>query len=191
VSAPAPSPSPSPPPAPPASLSDDFDLLSPAPAADAAGQARARDLEAQLASRRTLLGLHQAAGFANLAGVTAAVVLGQLNFSDKYGGGGDTEKWAGAHRVAAYSSAGIFAATGILALLAPSPFDKPLRLSNATVHKTCMAVATAGMVAQVLLGIAASRTEGQLSQRDWALAHQIIGWTTAAATAGGFLAITW
>ena len=94
-------------------------------------------------------------------------------------------------KVAAYGSAGIFAATGLLALLAPSPLDQPTRLSSATVHKTCMAVATAGMVAQVALGIVAASKEGRLSQRDYALAHQIIGYTTAVATAGGFIAITW
>ena len=66
-----------------------------------------------------------------------------------------------------------------------------MRLSTATVHKTCMAVATAGMVAQVVLGLVAASKEGKLSQRDFALAHQIIGYTTAAATAGGFVAITW
>jgi hypothetical protein len=176
---------------PPPSASDDFDLLAPAPVLDAAQLAQAKVLEEKLATRRTLLGLHQVAGFVNLAGVTAAVVLGQLNYSDKYGGGGDTEKWHTAHKVAAYGSAGIFAATGLLALLAPSPIDQPTRLSTATVHKTCMAVATAGMVAQVVLGIVAASKQGSISQRDYALAHQVIGYTTAVATAGGFVAITW
>jgi len=179
-----------PPPAPPTS-SDDFDLLAPAPVLDAAQLAQAKVLEEKLATRRTMLGLHQVAGFVNLAGVTTAVVLGQLNYHDKYGGGGDTEKYIKAHAIAAYSSAGIFAATGLLALLAPSPIDQPTRLSTATVHKSLMAVATAGMVAQVVLGVVAAAKQGNISQRDYALAHQIVGYTTAVATAGGFVAITW
>jgi hypothetical protein len=177
-------------PAPPAAA-DDFDLLAPAPVLDAAQLAQAKALEEKLLLRRKLLGLHQVAGFVNLAGVTAAVVLGQLNYNDKYGGGGDTEKWIKPHAIAAYSSAAIFAATGLLALFAPSPIDQPTRLSTATVHKACMAVATAGMVAQVVLGIVAASKQGQISQRDYALAHQVIGYTTAVATAGGFVAITW
>jgi hypothetical protein len=177
-------------PAPPAA-SDDFDLLAPAPVLDAAQLAQAKVLEEKLATRRTMLGVHQVAGFVNLAGVTAAVVLGQLNYNDKYGGGGDTEKYIKPHAIAAYGSAAIFTATGLLALLAPSPIDQPTRLSTATVHKTCMAVATAGMVAQVVLGIVAAGKQGNISQRDYALAHQVIGYTTAVATAGGFIAITW
>jgi hypothetical protein len=175
----------------PVASSDDFDLLAPAPVLDKAQLAQANLLEEKLATRRTMLGLHQIAGFVNLAGVATAVVLGQLNYNDKYAGGGDTEKYITAHKVAAYGSAGIFAATGLLALLAPSPIDQPTRLSTATVHKTCMAVATAGMVAQVVLGIVAASKNGSLSQRDYALAHQVIGYTTAVATAGGFIAITW
>ncbi len=175
----------------PVSSSDDFDLLAPAPVFDKAQLAQAHLLEEQLATRRTMLGVHQIAGFVNLAGVATAVVLGQLNYNDKYAGGGDTEKYITAHKVAAYGSAGIFAATGLLALLAPSPIDQPTRLSTATVHKTCMAVATAGMVAEVVLGIVAASKNGSLSQRDFALGHQIIGYTTAVATAGGFIAITW
>ena len=194
-----PAPAPAPPPAAPVvlelpaplSASDDFDLLAPAPVLDPAQLAQARVLEEKLATRRAMLTAHQIAGFVNLAGVATATVLGQLNYSDKYAGGGDTEKYRTAHKVAAYSSAGIFAATGLLALLAPSPIDQPTRLSTATVHKTCMAVATAGMVAQVVLGVVAASKNGSLSQRDFALAHQVIGYTTAAATAGGFIAIVW
>ena len=170
---------------------DDFDLLAPAPVFDAAQLAQAQETERKLATRRTLLGWHQLAGFVNLAGVATAVVIGQLNYTDKYGGGGDTEKWHTAHQIAAYGSAGIFAATGLLALFAPSPIDQPVRLSNATVHKSFMAVASAAMVAEVVLGIVTARKQGQISQRDLALAHQIIGYTAAVSTAGGFIAITW
>jgi hypothetical protein len=194
---PTPAPLPPPPltlvpaPAPPPAASDDFDLLAPAPVLDAAQLAQAKVLEEKLATRRTMLGVHQIAGFVNLAGVTAAVVLGQLNYNDKYAGGGDTEKYIKPHAIAAYGSAAIFTATGLLALLAPSPIDQPTRLSTATVHKACMAVATAGMVAQVVLGIVAAGKQGNISQRDFALAHQVVGYTTAVATAGGFVAITW
>jgi len=136
------------------------------------------------------LGLHQWAGFATLATMTATVVVGQLNYADKYGGGGDTGKYRTAHQVLAYGTTGFFAAAGVLALLAPSPFEKPLRLDTATLHKVSMIVATGGMVAQVVLGIVTAHSEGSLSQRDFALAHQIIGYTTWAATTAGFLVLT-
>ena len=120
----------------------------------------------------------------------ATTVLGQLDYSDKYGGGGDTGKWLLAHRVASYGTAGIFTAAGLLALFAPTPFERGTHLDTATLHKTCMAVATAGMIAQVALGIATAHSEGRLDQRDLALAHQLIGYTTLAATTAGFLMLT-
>jgi hypothetical protein len=60
----------------------------------------------------------------------------------------------------------------------------------AMLHKTAMGVATAGMVAQILLGIATAGKEGSVSQRDLALAHQIVGFTTFGATVVGFGVLT-
>ena len=53
-----------------------------------------------------------------------------------------------------------------------------------------MLVATAGMASEIVLGVVTSRSEGRISQRDFALAHQIIGYTTLAATTAGFLVFT-
>jgi hypothetical protein len=46
------------------------------------------------------------------------------------------------------------------------------------------------MASQVILGVITSRSEGKISQRDFALAHQIIGYTTLAATTAGFFVLT-
>ena len=168
----------------------DFDLLAPQKPPDEAAKERDRELMQQLGQRRTMLQLHQIGGYATLATVTAAVVLGQVNYLDKYGGGGDTGRWMTPHAIAAFTAAGVFTATGLLALFAPSPLEKPLRFDTATLHKIAMAVATAGMVAQIVLGPITGSKEGQLSQRDFALAHQIVGYTTLVATYTGFLVLT-
>jgi len=168
----------------------DFDLLAPRKAPDEATRARDAELMQQLGRRRTMLQLHQLGGYATMATVTAAVVLGQVNYLDKYGGGGDTGRWITPHAIAAFTAAGVFTATGLLAVLAPSPLEKPLRVDTATLHKVAMAVAAAGMAAQVVLGPITASKEGQLSQRDFALAHQIIGYTTLLATYTGFLVLT-
>ena len=167
----------------------DFDLLAPRKAPDEATRARDAELMQQLGRRRTMLQLHQLGGYATMATVTAAVVLGQVNYLDKYGGGGDTGRWITPHAIAAFTAAGVFTATGLLAVLAPSPLEKPLRVDTATLHKVAMAVAAAGMAAQVVLGPITASKEGQLSQRDFALAHQIIGYTTLLATYTGFLVL--
>ena len=114
---------------------DDFELLPPEKPPDAAAVARQAELSRTLSTRRQILRLHQLGGFATLATMTATVIVGQLNYMDKYGGGGDTGKYRLTHQVLAYSTSGVFAATGLLALFAPSPFDKPLRFDTATLHK--------------------------------------------------------
>ncbi|MFL5309911.1 MAG: hypothetical protein ACJ79H_05590 [Myxococcales bacterium] len=175
---------------PPAAADQDFDLLAPQKAPDEATRARDRELMQQLGRRRTMLQLHQLGGYATMATLTAAVVLGQINYLDKYGGGGDTGRWITPHAIAAFTAAGVFTATGLLAILAPSPLEKPGRVDTVTLHKIAMAVATAGMIAQVVLGPLTASKEGQLSQRDFALAHQIVGYTTLVATYAGFLVLT-
>jgi hypothetical protein len=169
---------------------DDFNLLTPEKKPDAAALARQARIQSEVERRRTLLRLHQIGGYATLATMTATVVLGQLNYIDKYGGGGDVGTYRTPHRLVAYTAAGVFAATGILAVIAPNPFDKPLRLDTATLHKASMIVATAGMASQIVLGMLTAGKEGRVAQRDFALAHQIVGYTTLAATAAGFLVLT-
>ena len=188
--APQEAPAPQTPPEEKVSPGQDFDLLAPPKPPDEATRQRELEVMHELQRRRTMLHFHQIGGYATLATVTAAVVLGQLNYLDKYAGGGDTGRWITPHAIAAFTAAGVFTATGLLAVLAPSPLPKPLRLDTATLHKIAMAVATAGIVAQVVLGPITASKEGQLSQRDFALAHQIIGYTTLAATYAGFLVLT-
>lgn len=181
-----------PPPAPPAKPSkndDDFDLLPPEKAPDEAALARQAELTRSLSLRRDLLRLHVLGGFATVGSMAATVIVGQLNYNDKYGGGHDTGKYHFAHQVLAYGTSGIFAATGLLALFAPSPFEKQLRLDTSTLHKVSMLVATGAIAAQIVLGIVTARSQGSISQRDFALAHQIIGYATLAATATGFVVL--
>jgi hypothetical protein len=166
---------------------DDFDLLPKEKVPDAAVQ---QELIHKLELRRKMLQLHQLGGFVTLGLMGTTVVLGQLNYSDKYGGGGDTERFMVWHRWFGISTAVVFAATGALAVFAPSPLEKRVRFDTATVHKVSLAVATAGMIAQIILGPVIASKQGQLSQRDFALAHQIVGYTTLIATSAGAVAFT-
>ena len=172
------------------SFPDDFDLLPKEKLPDAAGQARAAEIERKIGLRRKLLQLHQLGGFLTLGALTLTVVSGQLNYQDKYGGGGDTARFRQLHLLSSYGAAAIFATTGLLAILAPNPTDKPVRLDTATLHKIFLAIATAAMVSEVVLGPLTGSAEGTLRQRDLALAHQIIGYTALASTAAGFFVLT-
>jgi len=169
---------------------DDVDLLPKPAAPDPAEAARLQELDRSLQQRRTMLQYHQLGGMLTVASLGATVIFGQLNYNDKYGGGGDTGQWANWHKYSAFLSAGIFAATGALAIFAPSPLPKPARLDTVMVHRIAMGVATAGLVTQIILGVVTAGKGGSASQKDFAMAHQIVGYTTFAATAVGFAVLT-
>jgi hypothetical protein len=169
---------------------DDFDLLPKEAAPDRAALARQRELERKLAQRHTMLRFHQLAGFLTLASLTTTVVLGQLGYRDKYGGRGDVGTFRAWHRWAGIATTAIFAGTASLAVFAPVPIEKKTRLDTVTLHKIAMTVAAAGMAAQIVLGIVTAGAEGQRVQRDYALAHQIVGYTTLVAAFAGFTVLT-
>ena len=182
-----PAPKPRPPAKPPP---DDFDLLPKEAAPSPAALARLRELENKLAQRRTMLHYHQMAGFLTLASLTTTAVLGQLDYRDKYGGGGDRGTYRAWHRWMGVAATVIFAGTASLAVFAPVPIEKKPRMDTVTLHKIAMTVAAAGMAAQIVLGIVTAGAEGQRVQRDSALAHQIVGYTTLVAAFAGFTALT-
>ena len=161
----------------------DFDLLDPptAPMAPKPNPA----FESSVRTRRTMLELHQALGFATWAAVATTVVLGQLQLHDRYGGGGDTGKFRIPHLAFAIGSSTLFAGTGLLAAFAPSPFERREGLSTALLHKVMMYIATAGMAAQIILGIVTGLREGALDQRAFAATHQAVGYVTAGALTVG------
>ena len=174
----------------PSKPADDFELLPPEKPPDAAELLRQHQVEEGIARRRALLTVHQAVGLGMLAGLVTTVVLGQLNYQDKYGGGGDTGRWYNAHRDAALITSALFVTAGTLALLAPNPTEKRIRLDTVTLHKTFMGIAAAGFAAEIVLGFVAASREGKISQRDLALAHQIVGYATLTSAAAGFAILT-
>ncbi len=160
----------------------DFDLLPPEPATAAAVDPR---LDEQVRRRRKMLTLHQGLGIATWSGLAATAVVGQLDFNDRFRGGGDTGKYHGTHKVLAYGTSALFLGTGLLGLLAPEPYEKKVRLDTATVHKASMGIAAAGMAAQIALGLLARGSAGRLRERDLSSAHQIAGYATLGAMTAG------
>jgi hypothetical protein len=143
-----------------------------------------------LSLRRGMLVGHQALGFGLLATDLAATIVGQLNYNDHFVSGAPTGRYQSAHRTLAWATVGTFVAAGALAVFAPSP---PHRVSQGfdrmTLHKLCMASATAAMVAQAALGMATAGREGRLDQEGLGKAHLAIGYFTFAALAIGFGAL--
>jgi cytochrome b561 len=171
-----------PPPAPfgskPADLSLDFDLLGkPAPP-------RVKIDDAAMRRRASMLGVHQRIGLGLMALTLATTVVGQLNYSDKYGSNAPvTGRYEATHTAMAFTTLGVFAVDGTLALLAPGNPVKKDRADRVTVHKIGMALATAGMIAQGVVGVYADQREGRIDQAKIASTHLVIGYVTLAAMA--------
>ncbi len=155
---------------------------------EAAKARRDAEIARKVTLRRKLLVVHQGFGFATLGLLALTLVFGTLNYVDKYGGGDDNGEWYWWHTSFAGIATTAFATTGILALVAPNPYPKPRRFDTAMLHKIMMGIATAGFVAESILGPIVAWREGKLDQRDWALAHLVIGYGTFASMGVGTLA---
>jgi hypothetical protein len=65
--------------------------------------------------------------------------------------------------------------------LAPQPYKKPLKFDTGLIHRIAAIGATAGMVAEVVLGFITARTadSGNSSGiKQMATVHDVVGWTT-------------
>jgi len=153
----------------------DFDLLGKPPPV-------ARVDDAALKKRRWMLDLHQNAGLGLLALQLATTATGQLNYLDKYGANAPvTGRYEATHTVLSFTTLGVFALNGGLALLAPGLPQEKTSYDRLTLHKVGMALATAGMLAQGVVGVNADLREGRTDQARLARTHLVIGYATLAA----------
>ncbi len=152
----------------------DFDLLGEAPKAAAPAE------DPSLKTRRKMLNLHQGLGLGLLGLQVASTVTGQLNYDDKFGTA-NTGKYKETHRIVTYTNIAAFAVVGGIALFAPREKNAPKRgYGRTTVHKIGMALATAGMITQGILGVQTANREGYLDQQKYARAHLAVGYATLA-----------
>ena len=150
---------------------------------------RIAKLERKVHLRRSILQWHQALGFVTLAALAVTDVIGTLSYYDKYtANGSDTGRFSTPHEGLAIGTTGLFGITGILALSAPNPYPKPLKLDAALLHKLSMLMATACFAAQIVMGPIMAVSDGKLFQKDMALAHVVIGYGAFAFMGIGTLA---
>ena len=146
-------------------------------------------LERAVRLRRKLLIAHQILGFATLAAVAATDVIGQLNYDDKYTkSGSDTGKFYNTHEDLGIITTALFATTGVLALVAPNPYPKPIKFDAALVHKASMAAAAACLLLQIVLGPITASRDGKADQRDLVVTHLVSGYAMFAFMSAGTLA---
>jgi hypothetical protein len=159
------------------------------PAESATEKERLAKLERKVHLRRSMLQWHQALGFITLAALAVTDVIGTLSYYDKYTAGGtDTGQFTTAHEGLAIGTSISFGVTGILALAAPNPYPKPLKLDAALLHKMSMLMATVCFAAQIVMGPIMAVSDGKLFQKDMALAHVVIGYGAFAFMGVGTLA---
>ncbi len=161
---------------PPSSL--DFDLLGegkPAPKVD----------DKALKKRRSMLNAHQVIGFGIGVLELATVVVGQLNYDDKFNGP-NTNKYKQTHQILAWTTVGLFLVNGTIALLAPVPLKTPHKgWDRTTVHKVAMFTALGLMLLEGALGYYTTTREGNLNQQTVATVHLGLGYGALLATGIG------
>ena len=158
----------------PAGPSLDFDLLGDAPKPAAVAE------DPSLRTRRKMLNLHQGLGLGLLGLQLASTVTGQLNYNDKFGVS-NTGRYKATHQFLTYTNLATFAVVGGIALFAPRDKAAKGGYGRTTIHKVGMAVATAGMIGQGVLGIQTARREGYLDKQDYGRSHLALGYLTLAA----------
>jgi hypothetical protein len=162
----------------------DFNLLPEEPASPVDPE-----LESRIHTRRTLLTIHQGLGIATVALLTTAVIFGQLNYTDRFGGGPNLGTYSLWHSSFATAATLTFAASGVLALLAPVPLEKRSEVDTITVHKWSMLIATLGFATSIALGIYSASREGYVNQASLAEAHLVVGYVTLGAVGVGTAAL--
>jgi hypothetical protein len=165
----------------PAGLDFQFFEADAAASTGADSAAKSADIGELSKKRRHRLETHQLLGLTTWAFMAASCVIGQLNYNDLYGGGSGRGSYMLPHQLLVYSTTGLFTATGIYALLAPQPYKKPLKFDTGLMHRIAAIGATAGMVAQVVLGFITARTAdagNPSGLHEMAKIHDVVGWTT-------------
>jgi len=143
----------------------------------------------RLRLRRTMLTIHQGLGLALVGLQLATTVVGQLNYSDKFGGA-NTGKYQQPHAVLAFGDLSLFVGTGLLAILAPKPVQQQSEgFDRISLHKVAMFTAATGMATEAVLGMVTASREGYLNQKSIGTAHLVIGYVTLAAIITGVSAI--
>jgi hypothetical protein len=165
----------------------DFDLLPKEQPSDTAHQLK---LESEVRIRRRMLQWHQALGIATTILMAGTVITGQLNYSDRYGGGTSTGRYEIWHTSFEAATVVSFTGDALLALFAPVPFPKhPKGVDTILIHKIAMFTTAAGFLAEIPLGIYTVSQEGHINQATFATTHLIIGYITAAALVAGVSAL--
>jgi len=142
-------------------------------------------LDQQLGMRRTMLTMHQTVGIGLLGLMASTMVTGQLNYLDRFGGP-STARYEQPHQILATATLVAFGSAGLLAFFAPVPIEKESEgIDRVTLHKFGMIGATAGMVAEGVLGILTAHHEGLADQSGLARAHLVIGYSTLAFMTAG------
>lgn len=157
---------------------------------------KAADEGERLRTRRTYLKVHQAAGLTALALLIGQVSLGQYLMWRKDCNlfGEEYDNYKEFHRYLGVTTFTVYSVAAGAAILAPK-VDREGEFDTVTVHKSLALVHGTGMAIMPFLGyyMVGEKERGASTKRidNLNTAHQIIGYTTATALAGAFVAITW
>ncbi|MCX7880360.1 MAG: hypothetical protein N2517_06840 [Ignavibacteria bacterium] len=128
----------------------------------------AEQREKELGWRKTILTLHQGFGLLTWGLMAGSVTLGQLWLDGKL----DSPIW---HRRLVYTTVGSYSLSGLLAIVAPPPFERREEFSTISFHKLAAWLHFAGMVATPVLGILTKESSDYFRSARF---HQRLGYVT-------------
>ena len=145
----------------------------------------------ELAVRRTMLTMHQIGGFLTLGSMLTAVYFGQKSLSSPYTGQRN-DPYRSSHQTFVTTTIGLYAATGLLAILSPPPLIRRDETSTITIHKTLAWIHVAGMIVTPILGkqIFKRGPVGRYADVNQARYHQISAYITTAVFAASLIVVT-
>ncbi len=145
--------------------------------------------EREMGIRRTMLTLHETAGFATLAAMIATCVVGQIaynryprNLSPGFENLKSTLGW---------TTVGMYFGTAALSVFSPPPLIRRKEWTSVSTHKLLATIHFTGIILTPILAtqIADQNSRGHVS-RTAETVHMISGYTTTAAFAAAMLVIT-
>lgn len=148
----------------------------------------------ELTYRRTVLSIHQIAGFTTMALFIPTLIYGQRNINMRNaaaeGRGVFDQNLTDTHKRIAQITFGAYMTTAALAIFAPPPIIRRNEWSSISTHKTLALIHFTGMIATPILAILAYHAKTLQEERNLQKAHQITAYVTAAAFAASMVVIT-
>lgn len=141
--------------------------------------------KSEMKLRRNMLQWHQRLGLLTLGAITYQFISGKKQYNNNFENF-DLDRQT-RHKIAGYTTYGLYLATASLSISAPPPMKQTKGLSSTKIHKYLAIVHFTAMIAQPWLGYKAARSANADDYNKYIDLHNIAGTVTMLSFGLGFL----